>query len=150
AVGAEFLMDSVTAIEPDGAGYRVVGAEEVVRAQAVLLAMGSGRQALDIPGETELEGRGVSRCASCDGCFYKGKTVVVAGGGDSAFDEAEILAGYAAQVTIVHRGARPVARQWIRDRVAALPNVHIQSGAEIRAVQGTDGVESLIIETAEG
>lgn len=150
AAGVEVLLDAVEVIEPDGAGYRVIGTEETVHAQAVLLAMGSSRKALDVPGESLLEGRGVSHCASCDGYFVKDKPVIVAGGGDSAFDEAEILAGQAGHVMIVHKGPEPTARRWIRDRVAALPNVSIRGGAEIRAVEGEDAVASVLIATVDG
>jgi thioredoxin reductase (NADPH) len=150
AAGAEFRLDTVTAIEPDGTEYRVVGGEQTIRARAIVLAMGSSRRALDAPGEKELEGRGVSHCASCDGYFFRDKAVVVAGGGDSAFDEAEILAEQAAQVTIVHRGARPVAQQRTLDRVSALPNVRILSEAEIVAVQGADEVESVLVRSMSG
>jgi len=147
--GADFLLDSVTRIEPaEGGGFLVHAAEDTVSARTVLLAMGSRRRTLDVPGEAELEGRGVSHCAACDGHFFRGKAVVVAGGGDSAFDEAEVLAEHVGQVTIVHDGAAPVAQARTVERVTALPNVRVIAGARVSAVEGASEVERILLDGA--
>jgi thioredoxin reductase (NADPH) len=148
--GVDFLFDSVERLEPDEHGFRIVGAEETVHARAVIVAAGSHRRTLGVPGEQEFEGRGVSHCASCDAHFFRGKQVVVVGGGDSAFDEAEILAEHAGAVTIIHRGPRPVAQQRSVERVSALANVHLVGDAEVTAIEGADGVDRVLIDTPDG
>jgi thioredoxin reductase (NADPH) len=149
-VGAEFLFDSVERIGRTDDGFVVTGAEQAVGAAAVLLAMGSRRRSLGVPGEEALEGRGVSHCASCDGQFFRGKVVAVAGGGDSAFDEAEILAEHAAQVVIFHHGPAPTAQSRTVERVTALPNVRVVAEADIVAVEGDAGVERIIVDLPTG
>ena len=150
AAGAEFLFDTVERIVPDEAGFVIHGSENTIRAGAVILAMGSRRRTLDVPGERELEGRGVSHCASCDGHFFRGKNVVVAGGGDSAFDEAEILAEHAGQVTILYRSARPKAQAATVARVSALANVRLLPETQISAIEGAGEVERLVLEGPAG
>ncbi|MBT2185406.1 NAD(P)/FAD-dependent oxidoreductase [Sphingobium nicotianae] len=149
-VGVDFLLDTVEGIDPSANGFVVRCAETTLEARAVILAMGSRRRALDVPGEADLEGRGVSHCASCDGHFFRGKTVVVAGGGDSAFDEAEVLAGIAKDVVIVHESAKPRAQRLTVERVSALPNVRILPEARIAAVGGTQEVEHIIVDGPGG
>lgn len=148
--GAAFLLDSVERIAPRDGGFLVGCAQGEVRALAVILAMGSRRRALGVPGEAELEGRGVSHCASCDGHFFRGKAVVVAGGGDSAFDEADILAGQAERVVIMHHGAAPVAQPRTVARVAARPNVRLLAHARIAAIEGDGAVERVLVDLPEG
>lgn len=146
AQGGRFAFGDVTAIERDGERFRILLDGEEITSRAVILAAGSTRKALNVPGEKQLDGRGVSHCAACDGHFFQGKTVVVAGGGDSAFDEADLLAGLAAQVLIVHRGAEPLARHEARERIAAHGNVQIIANSEVTAIIGEDsvrGVETL-------
>lgn len=148
--GVDFLLDTVESINPSEDGFVVRCAETTLGARAVILAMGSRRRSLDVPGEAELEGRGVSHCASCDGHFFRGKTVLVAGGGDSAFDEAEVLAGVVQDVLIVHQGAKPLAAMRTVERVMALPNVRVLADATIVAIEGGLEVERVVIDRAEG
>lgn len=145
AHGATFLLGSVSDLVRDGARFRVRGDMGDVSARAVILATGSTRKKLGVPGEAGLQGRGLSQCAACDGHFFQGATVVVAGGGDSAFDEADILAGIANQVVIVHRGASPTARHEARARLAARANVQILAQTEITAINGEARVTSVVL-----
>lgn len=145
ARGAGFLFGDVTAITREGLRFRLHMDGQTLLARAVILAAGSTRKALGVPGEAQLAGRGVSHCASCDGHFFQGKVVAVAGGGDSAFDEAEVLAGAAAKVLILHRGARPVAREEAQARIAALANVEVMPDSEITAIEGDDGVRAVMV-----
>src|SRR5664280_2196836 len=110
AAGAVIQLDSVSAIAAGDGVYRVICSDEEIVARTVIIAAGSSLRKLGIPGEEEFSGRGVSHCASCDGPLFKGHAVTVAGGGDSAFDEALVLAGHAAEVIVVHRGSSPSAR----------------------------------------
>ena len=103
--GTRFITDNVTKIEPGTGGepHTVWVDDEEYKARTVILAMGAEHKKLGVPGEEELGGRGVSYCATCDAAFYKDKTTVIVGGGDSAMEEALFLAKFSSHVTIVHR-----------------------------------------------
>jgi thioredoxin reductase (NADPH) len=150
AAGADFLFDTVERIERDSNGFCLTCSGEEVRAKAVILATGSRRRALDVPGEHELEGRGVSHCAACDGQFFRGRTVVVAGGGDSAFDEAEILAQVVSEVILIHDRSAPHAQALAVARVEALPNVRIVDRSKVVAVEGESKVEYVVLDGPNG
>jgi thioredoxin reductase (NADPH) len=140
AAGAEFLLDTVTALEADGV-HRVVRAlGETLRARAVIVAAGSTLRPLGVPGEERLLGRGVSHCASCDGALFAGRSVCVIGGGDSALDEALVLAAHAARVTVVHRGAALDAQHALQREVAANRRIEVVLGTVVEEVIGDAAV----------
>src|ERR671932_1346731 len=113
AAGAEFVLDTATGLAVDG-DTRVLRCQPTeLAARAVVIAAGSSLRSLGIPGEAELTGRGVSHCASCDAPLFVGKEVCVVGGGDSALDEAAVLARQVGRVTLVHRGRALDAQQAI-------------------------------------
>jgi thioredoxin reductase (NADPH) len=143
AAGAEFIMDTVEGLEIDGATRVVHCAEEDLHARAVIIAAGSSLRSLGIPGEERLLGKGVSHCASCDAPFFAGQDACVIGGGDSALDEAVVLAGQASRVLLIHRGADFEAQQSIVDRVAATPNIEPVFGTEVAEILGDDSVSAL-------
>src|SRR2546429_4136285 len=123
AAGAEFVMD--TAI-----GFDAVGDRRVLRCaggdfttRALIVAAGSALRSLGIPGESEFLGKGVSHCASCDAPFFVGKEVCVVGGGDSALDEAAVLAAQVGRVLVVHRGSAFGAQRVAVKRLAQASNV---------------------------
>lgn len=150
AAGAQFLLDTVQRLEP-GLGAHLLHCEgETVRARAVVVAAGSARRKLGVPGEEALEGRGVSHCASCDGPLFRGAQVCVVGGGDSAFGEAMVLAAHAAQVTLVFREAQPAAQADLQQAVAALANVQLVPGAEVLAILGAQQVSGVRVRLADG
>jgi thioredoxin reductase (NADPH) len=102
--GADLRMEDVESVSLDGPVKSVVTADgETYRARAVILAMGAAARYLQIPGEQELLGRGVSSCATCDGFFFRDQDIAVIGGGDSAMEEATFLTRFARSVTLVHR-----------------------------------------------
>ncbi|WJR78223.1 FAD-dependent oxidoreductase [Bradyrhizobium sp. NP1] len=150
AAGALMQLDTVSAIAADGASYRVTCAGETIAARAVIIAAGSSLRKLGVSGESELTGRGVSHCAACDGPLFKGKPVVVAGGGDSAFDEAATLAGFASEILIVHRGPHPRARRPAVEQLAAKPDVTIMAEAEIATIHGATSVTGVDVRTRDG
>jgi thioredoxin reductase (NADPH) len=143
AAGAEFVLDTVQGLEASGA-YRVVRcAGESLRARAVIVAAGSLLRSLGIPGEEKFLGRGVSHCASCDGAFFAGREVCVVGGGDSALDEALVLAEPAVRVTIFHRGERLNAQQALQDKIAANSKIAIVLHSVVEEIVGEDAVSAV-------
>lgn len=149
--GAHFALDSVERIEPGAARHVLHCAGEPVAARAVLLAVGSQRRKLGVPGEDDYEGRGVSHCASCDGPLFRGEPVCVVGGGDSAVGEAAVLAQHAAQVHVVFEGAAPHAQPYLLDAVAGLPNVTLVPGMRVQAVTGGErGVAGVVLQGHAG
>jgi thioredoxin reductase (NADPH) len=149
--GAEFALDTVAAIKSIDGGFRVVGSDLDLAATTVIIAAGSSKRKLGVPGEEEFEGRGVSHCASCDGPLMKGREICVVGGGDSALDEALALAPHAARVTVVHRGAMLDARHSLQEKCRQADNIVFRMETVVEAVLGSDGVSSVALRnTATG
>ena len=114
--------------------------EEKLQAPAVILAMGACDVELGVPGETEYHGRGISYCATCDGPLYRGKTVVVVGGGNTAAMDALFLANIVEKVYVVHRRDKLRAEQAYADRLIATANVEILWDTIMTEVLGTEAV----------
>jgi thioredoxin reductase (NADPH) len=112
--------------------------------EAIIVASGASLRKLGVPGEDEFVGRGVSRCATCDGGFFRGQDVVVVGGGDSAIQEALVLAKTSRRVIMVCRSPLKAKRDYI-DRIAARENVSFIWDSEVSAILGQDGVSGVRI-----
>ena len=140
AAGAEFLLDTVESIAPQGDLHAISCASEPLQARTVIVAAGSSLRSLGISGEVALLGRGVSHCASCDGHFFTGQDVCVIGGGDSAIDEALVLAEHAARVFVFHRGAELAAQQALIAAARASGKIEIVPETEIEAILGDSAV----------
>jgi thioredoxin reductase (NADPH) len=126
--GARLETDDVTAVELSPGGgepHRVIVGDEVHLAKTVVLAMGAQHRKLDVPGEQELSGRGVSYCATCDAAFFKQVPTIIVGGGDSAMEEAMFLAKFASKVMVVHRRDQFRASAIMLDRARAVPNIEL-------------------------
>jgi thioredoxin reductase (NADPH) len=124
--GARLLSDQATRVElseEPGGLHRVWVDEDVYTTRSVILAMGAEHKKLGIPGELDLAGRGVSYCATCDAAFFKDRTTVIVGGGDSAMEEAMFLAKFSSTVTIVHRREDFRASRIMLDRAHAVSNI---------------------------
>jgi thioredoxin reductase (NADPH) len=124
--GARLVTDQATRIElarEPGGIHRVWVGDQEHRALAVVLAMGAEHKKLEIPGEEELGGRGVSYCATCDAAFFKDRRTIIVGGGDSAMEEAIFLAKFAANVTIVHRRGEFRASKIMLERARKNENI---------------------------
>jgi thioredoxin reductase (NADPH) len=122
--GARFLTDNVDRVElSDGGEQRAWVGDDEYRAKTVILSMGAEPRRLGVPGERELAGLGVSTCGVCDGAFFKGKKVVVIGGGDSAMEDAIFISKFASELTIVHRRDEFRASKIMLERARAVDNI---------------------------
>jgi thioredoxin reductase (NADPH) len=149
--GAEIQNATVTAIRRDGAAFTIETDREPITALAVILATGAKHRHLDVPGEAQLAGRGVSYCATCDGPFFKGRRMLVVGGGDAACDEAMYLANLASSVLMVHRKGQLRAQKALADRTAANPKIEIRFSTEVRRIEGDTKVSGVrLVDTAAG
>ncbi len=109
------------------------------RAKSVIVATGASAMLLGLPSETQYMGFGVSACATCDGFFYKGKRVIVVGGGDTALEEANFLTRFCTEVVLVHRRDELRGSKIMRDRAHANPKIKFEWNSEIAEVLGQDG-----------
>jgi thioredoxin reductase (NADPH) len=143
--GAQNVQQQVTAVERARHGFAVRTAETGYEAAHLIIAAGARFRPLGIPGETAFLGRGVSHCADCDGPLHGRNAVVVAGGGDSALQEALVLAEHCARVHIVHHGTAFTGRADLAARLAGHANVTVIANAEIERIEGADGVERVVV-----
>jgi thioredoxin reductase (NADPH) len=141
--GAEFRMAAATGLRQDGESWLVTTDEGDLRSRAVIVATGSRARALGVPGEDRFAGRGISHCASCDGPLFRGKTVGVVGGGDSALQEALTLANHVDRVAVFHRGERFSGQDAYLRRVVEVGNITCHMQASVEEIFGSDGVESV-------
>ncbi len=125
-------------------------AEGTHSARAVIVASGASLKRLGVPGETEYAYKGVSQCADCDGPLFQGAEVVVVGGGDSALQEALVLAHYADRVHVLMRGAAPRAKpEWLA-RVKAEPKIAFHPQTTVQRIEGGQMVERVVVRGADG
>jgi thioredoxin reductase (NADPH) len=143
--GAELQPKDVTAVELAGEVKRVMVAEETYLARSVILAMGAQPRYLEVPGEQELLGRGVSSCATCDGFFFRDQDIAVIGGGDSAMEEATFLTKFAQSVTVVHRRDEFRASRIMLQRARDNEKIRWRTGVTIEKVLGEGGVNGLAL-----
>ncbi|GGA43667.1 thioredoxin-disulfide reductase [Psychrobacillus lasiicapitis] len=137
--GAEYAYGDVSEIV-DGEVYKTVKVSgKEYKALAVIISSGAEYKKMGIPGETELGGRGVSYCAVCDGAFFKGKNLVVVGGGDSAVEEGAFLTKFANKVTIVHRRDALRAQKILQDRAFANEKIDFIWNTTLKEIHGKEG-----------
>jgi thioredoxin reductase (NADPH) len=142
--GLKELSAEVTAVEPKGKrSFLVKTADEEYLARAVIIAGGSDKQRMGVPGEKEFGGRGVSYCATCDAAFYRDKIVAVVGGGNSALYEALHLAKFASKVYIIHRRDQLRATAVVQERAKAEPKIEFILSSIVEAIEGKDFVEKV-------
>lgn len=141
--GAEIVMDEVQGISGSAeTGFTVTGFEKTYEGKTVILAMGANPRLLDVPGEAELFGRGVSTCATCDGFFFRGREVVVVGGGDAAVEEGLFLTKFADKVTIIHRRDELRANKVAQDRAFKNDKMAFEWNSVVKEIHQEDGVVS--------
>ncbi|HEU4618768.1 MAG TPA: FAD-dependent oxidoreductase [Gammaproteobacteria bacterium] len=140
AAGAETAMAPLTGLEGAGGAWTVATPNERYTARSVILATGTRLRDLGVPGESALRGKGVSQCASCDAPLLRDRPVVVAGGGDSALQEALTLAEHCSTVTIVHRGPAFTAQAAYRALAEAHARISAVPESEVTEILGADAV----------
>ncbi|MCK8115866.1 thioredoxin-disulfide reductase [Anaerosoma tenue] len=139
--GAEFrTFASIESIVPQDLDFIITNSEgEQVLAHAVILATGAVPKRLNVPGEAEFTGRGVSWCATCDGALFRGKTVAVVGGGDAAVEEALFLTKFAEKVYVIHRRNELRATKCIQERCFENEKVEMKWSRVVGGIKGEDG-----------
>jgi thioredoxin reductase (NADPH) len=142
--GAQFITDDVTAVDLSSEIKTVTdGSGKTYQAKAIILAMGSAYRELGVPNEKRLSGHGVSWCATCDGFFFRGQTIAVVGGGDSAVEEATFLTRFAEKVYLVHRRDELRASKIMVARAENDPKLEFVWNSAVEEVLGEDQVTGL-------
>ena len=152
-LGVEHVFGHVQRIEDQGDFKKVITEDEVYESKTVIIATGAFHRQLNVPGEAELNSRGVSYCAVCDGAFFRDEDLLVVGGGDSAVEEAIFLTQFAKSVTIVHRRDQLRAQKVLQDRAFANEKISFVWDSVVEAIHGNErkvtGVTFKNIKTGE-
>ena len=143
--GASIMSSSVASVRKDGERFVVETGDGPIGAKAVVIATGAKHRHLGVKGEEEFAGRGVSYCATCDGPFFRGKRMIVVGGGDSACDEAMFLSKLADKVVMVHRKDRFRAQKAVAARVLSNPKIEVRFETVLDEIKGTKAVEAAVL-----
>jgi thioredoxin reductase (NADPH) len=141
--GAKLEYDTASSVDLSQRPFKVQSYNAAYLAESLIIATGATPRHLDIPGERELTGRGVSYCATCDGWFFKDKDVIVVGGGDSALEEGIFLTRYAKTVTIVHRRDEFRAGAILQNRAHANPKMRFLMDSALTEIVGQEAVKSV-------
>lgn len=147
--GAEIVQTTVKSIDKVENTFRIETIKEKYLGYTVLIATGAGHRKLNVKGEMELEGRGVSYCATCDGPFFRNRKIFVIGGGDSACDEAMYLSTLSDDITLVHRRDELRAQKAVADRLLANEKVKVLFNSKVKEIKGEGRVQSIEIENVQ-
>ncbi|EGD58962.1 thioredoxin reductase [Novosphingobium nitrogenifigens DSM 19370] len=151
-VGTRMLWDTITEVQFDGWPFRAIGdSGDVYEGDVLVIATGAQARWLGVPGEQEMSGKGVSACATCDGFFYRGKKVVVIGGGNTAVEEALYLTNHASEVVLIHRRDSLRAEKILQDRLFAHPKVSVLWNKAVERFAGETGLQTVeLVDTVTG
>lgn len=148
--GAEFKAGAVTEVDLSQRPFKITAGKDIYQAQALIVAAGASARLLGLKGEKELIGHGVSTCATCDGYFFRGKPIAVAGGGDSAMEEANFLSRYASKVHLIHRRNEFRASKIMIDRARANEKIEFVTPHVIEEILAPKGlVEGVRLRNSE-
>jgi len=143
--GAKVETEAVTSLRKQDGIFVVETERGPITTMTVILATGAKHRTLGVPGEAELAGKGVSYCATCDGPFFKGKRMLVVGGGDAACDEATYLSHLTDSILMIHRRDRFRAQKAVAARVLANPKITVQFNTELRRIEGEKAVRAAVL-----
>ena len=141
--GTKLEFDTASKVDLSKRPFKVQTFNSTYLADTLIISTGATSRRLDIPGETELTGRGVSYCATCDGWFFKDKDLIIVGGGDSALEESIFLTRYANSVTIVHRRDELRAGPFLQNRAKSNPKIDFIWNSTVTEIIGEEAVESV-------
>ena len=140
-VGTRMVWDTIVDLDLSGPPFRAIGdSGDVYEGETLVIATGAQAKWLGVPGEVELSGKGVSACATCDGFFYRGKKVVVIGGGNTAVEEALYLTNHSPDVTLIHRRDSLRSERILQDRLFAHPGIKVEWNKAVRQFVGQTGI----------
>lgn len=141
------IYDEITGYDFSGSVKKVYSGDKEYSAKYIILAMGAKPKCLNVKGENEFKGRGVSYCATCDGAFFKGRAAAVAGGGNTALEDALYLSNICSDVYLIHRRDRFRGGAALVSRVTAQPNVHLVLNEEIAEIKGETAVSEVTLKS---
>lgn len=143
--GAEFVTANADRVDLSSSPFSVWVGDDEYRGRTMIISTGATARMLGLEGEAGLIGRGVSTCATCDGFFFRDHEIVVAGGGDSALEEATFLTKFASKVTIVHRRDEFRASKIMQDRAFANPKIEVRWNSAVASLIGETKLESVVL-----
>lgn len=149
-MGAEYLSGKVTEIKDCGDTKEVTVNDNSYKAESVIIATGARNRTLNVPGEIELTGKGVSYCATCDGMFFRNRDVAVVGGGNTSLEDALFLSDYCNKVYIIHRRDTFRGEKQLEESLRAKENVVFLLNRVVEEIQGKETLESIIVKEKDG
>ena len=147
--GTEIVYQEVKSIVKKDEHFEILTAATPYYSRGIILAAGASFRMVGVPGEKELTGRGVSYCATCDGAFFKGKEIIVVGGGDSALQEGIFLTRFATKVSVIHRRDKLRASPILQDRAKQNPKIQFIWDTVVEKIQGEKKVEAVILKNVK-
>ncbi len=148
-LGVRFAEEDVVSLDVKGDIKKVVTNKNEYKTKAIIIASGASHRKLNVPGEEELSGKGVSYCATCDGAFFRDKITAVVGGGDVAVEDAVFLARVCKKVYVIHRRDELRAAKSLQDVMLALDNVEMLWDSTVEEIVGSEKVKELVVENVK-
>lgn len=147
--GSEITYGEVLSVEVEGNIKKVVLQDKVFETKTIIIASGAAFKKLNVPGEEEFIGKGVSYCATCDGPFFRNKEIAVVGGGDSALQEALYLTKFASKVNLIHRRNEFRAAKILQEKVLANEKINVILDSVVEEICGTQMLDSLKVKNVK-
>jgi thioredoxin reductase (NADPH) len=147
--GTKLIFENATSVDFSSKPFKVGVNKKNYEGKAIIIATGASPKWLGLENESRLRGRGVSTCATCDAVFFKGKKVVVVGGGDTAMEEAVALSKYVREIKIIHRRKKLRASKFLQGKVSANPKIEFILSTTVQDILGKDKVEGVILKKTD-